>query len=178
MAIDLTQKDRLFLFNQMMILQELADIKDHLGIKQNNWYGNDYHKHFESLTHGYPIQLEDFFNFISHEMSTDDCDFVHDVLKMYREMIFSLKNLPVADQALIPSFKFAGFDGHSESKYLLYAKFLINDMKQYQEVNNKEFDSPCPMIEDYKRQLAVWENIEQDNKSQMSKEQLLSIINA
>ena len=117
--MELSKKERLFLYNQYEILKILnADDADMV---------KTYEKNQKILLNGFKYNYDDFVTWVMDDISEDISNFVWDVLQMYSVIMDSYSTLDEEHQHLINErrIKFQGFDGNEESDYYLYANFVL-----------------------------------------------------
>ena len=152
--INLTEKDRLFLSNQYLILDKL-------------YPGDGYDKLRLIAESGYINHYGDLFRSIYKELAVKDARFVLDVLDMYRSIIFSyieLKKSGAIKELKDSDVNFPGFDGNDdlEARMLGYTAFFIEDMHRYEEIkerNHTNFNSHRSVYSEYKAKLSKWKDI-------------------
>jgi uncharacterized protein YfbU (UPF0304 family) len=114
----LTPAERVTLSNQYRILEKLyPDEAEHYAALR------------EIVDGGYSIEYGDLFNNIYTEMPFEECEYVYDVLDMFRVLITSFNAL--TDKAgLTPTdVNFDGFDGNNEGKRFGFARHLQKEGK-------------------------------------------------
>jgi uncharacterized protein YfbU (UPF0304 family) len=109
----LTLAERLQLVNQFRILEKLYPER-----------AEEYAESRSIIEHGYTIQYEGVFNELHDEMDIGECQYVFDVLDMYRVLINSYEGLTDKDGLTPKDVRFRGFDGNNESKRLAFAEHL------------------------------------------------------
>ena len=127
----LSKKDRLVLANQYDILSKLT--KDDYEKKQ---YENLRDIFIGGYTRYYSLATEWF----SDEINQEECEFVVDVLNLYRDLYFSWSRSEEAREKINESdVLFKGFDLNDdiEVNYFSFYKFLVEDLGRYSEI--KEF---------------------------------------
>lgn len=152
-GINLTEKDRLFLSNQYLILDKL-------------YPGDGYDKLRLIVESGYINHYGDLFLPIYKELAVEDARFVLDVLDMYRSITFSyieLKNSGSIRELKDSDVYFPGFDGNDdlEARMLGYAAFFIEDLHRYEEIkerNHTNFNSHRSVYSEYKAKLSKWKD--------------------
>ncbi|WP_022850933.1 YfbU family protein [Limisalsivibrio acetivorans] len=171
--LTLTKKDRLILINQYKILKELTD---------NDIEERQYDKNIEILLRGYELEFEYLCEFDDNIFERKECEKVLAILNLYR-VITNIVNQNDYDEVKEHSrFLFEGFDGNNETEYLRYAKFYLEDPEKFEELSNgrenDSFNSHSPMLNVYERMLDEWENIPTVKKYQLTKEEILRILDA
>lgn len=167
MNLDLSPKERLFLANQLRILEALYPQE-----------AKDYAAWREAVEGGYSTHYADGAPWLGSELGEGDCREVLDILNMFRALKYGYQELP--DKTGIDShrIKFPGFDGNNESEYLGYADYFINRLGRFQELKDSGdgLNSHAPLLESYRRMLAVWRRLENCHK--LGKDQIQAILTA
>ncbi len=136
-------KDRVILTNQFRILQKVDPDND-----------GTYGRAIEILESGYEAEYYSIARTINEPVSMEVCDEVRSILRMYRSLLSSYKQLSdktgIADEDLA----FRGFDGNNETEHLLYAEFLASE-DEYTE--SRVFNSHAQVLEMYRRMLSEFE---------------------
>ena len=166
----LTCTERQILYNQYQILSLLCPEES---------------KYFELkmkiLSNGYTSEYGDVVNF-ENEIPEEDCDFVYDVLSMYRDLYFSFDKLDEKSNISKDDVVFRGFDGNNECKYYVFASFLLKEKDIFNEFADVGVNSHASRIDMYKKMLAVYKPILDDKigkyREYLTKGEILSIINA
>ncbi len=169
--MNLTHTERLILLNQYEILKKLDP--------ESAEYYNEV---TEILENGYSSYYEYLFKRLSPDMHKSECDFVVEVLSMYRA-IEDYKRGKSTDSEVIndPFSHFAGFDGNNESECHGFAQFQIKVQKKWQEQLPYErqtdgYNSHMPVKDSYKRMLDVWKSLRK--AFPLSAEQVRAILQA
>ena len=168
MATRFTEKERLHLVLILRVLELLED-------NETNKY--NYHYDREILEQGYMDKYDKIIKFdLKDEFSNGE--FVRDVLNMYLDIIDSFNILE--DKQDIEKIIFPGFcGGKSESRYLEYAEFLINNDSAYERLKKpkgKDFDCTCNMITSYDKMLIKYNEIEMDSRRNMTVDMIKEIL--
>jgi uncharacterized protein YfbU (UPF0304 family) len=169
-AMQLSVKDRLVLANQYEILKRLD--KDNV---------TTYEQRIKILVDGYEIFYSDLVTWYS-EMSSADSNLVLDILSMYRAIeTYKQKNPHDKDITEHHYGHFLGFDGDSEGRALVFAKFLIVDQDkfseqlEYRDVTDN-FNSHWPVIGKYSGMVDKWKELGEEYE--LSRESVLAVLNA
>jgi len=165
-----TLKERLSLINQYRILSKLyPEDSDH------------YDELIEILENGYSIFYSQITQWLSDDMPETSGKLVLNILDMYRALE-DYKRFSKDDEVIKHhrSF-FMGFDGNNETEYMSFARFLIVQQGKFSEQmvylnRNDNLNSHMPMVDTYARMLDKWHSFE--NKWQLSKQQVLEILNS
>jgi uncharacterized protein len=167
----LSKNERLQLINQYRILAALyKEDKDH------------YNELISILENGYEIFYSKLDEWVSDDMPSEEGQFVLDILSLYRA-IDNLKR--AADSAALTDHfysMFRGFDGNNETKYMGFARFLIEEQGKFSEqeeylFQNDHLNSHTPMVEKYQRMLNTVA-VSKINIWKMSVEEALRILEA
>ena len=149
--MELTKKDRLFLINQLLILEKLYP-------EEQSYYA----EHRKALQEGYKLHYSWLFSNLDDEMSEEECREVLDILEMYRAITFSYKKLKDKQGVTEEEIKFKGFDGNEETKQFSYVLYFTIDLKRYDELKDNaeypNFNSHFPMLPRYRKMLNTWKN--------------------
>jgi uncharacterized protein YfbU (UPF0304 family) len=167
--MDLTKKDRLIIANQLKILEKLyPDEADY------------YSKHRTAVEHGYKLHYEWLVEHFYDEMSEDECREVLDILNMYRALRFSYDNLEDKSGIEEEDIRFKGFDGNNETSRHSYVRYFILELERFSELAPEspysDFNTHYPVLEAYRKMLAVWSGF--TNKYQLSKDQIQQLVKA
>ncbi len=165
----LTEKDRLILFNQLEILKHLnPDDSDRYDVDQTILlYGYKYH--YDELIEGFAEELDESIS-----------QYVFDVFQMYRSLNNSYDELSREEKSEIDlkDIKFQGYDGNEEIDHYTYARFVLEELKRYDEIydNGKvKFNSHRNMLNKYDRMLNKWKSLG-DRYGTLSLSQIKDII--
>lgn len=162
--MELTKKERLLLFNQYRILQELDT--------QN---ADEYKIYQKALQYGYEIEYNNFARKFCDEMETSKCQEVIDILNMFRLLEMEYESLP--DKNGIDEFgvKFRGFYGNTECSEIGYTRYLVEDCRGFPFLSTptRDLDSHCPLLSEYKMMLERWK--QSNDKYNLTKEDLVRI---
>lgn len=151
--MELTEKERLILYNQYEILKRLdSDGEDYYNVKQ------------EILINGFKANYNDLVYGFMQETPVEVSEFVIDVLQMYSILNDSFRQLNEEDRNEIDLYdiSFKGFDGNEETDYYVYAKFFLEDLGRFDELKESEhyaINSHRNMIDKYRRMLSYWEEV-------------------
>lgn len=165
--MELSRKERLFLSNQLKILEKLYP-------KEADYY----EKHRKAVEQGYSLHYDWITENLREEMSEEECREVLDILDMYRALTFSYRDLD--DKSNLPEWKieFPGFDGNNEPKQMKYTEYFINDLNRFSELRDDsdfpDYNSHSPMLEKYRRMLSKWNEF--DQKQNLSKDEIIEIL--
>jgi uncharacterized protein len=164
----LTRTERLILSNQLLILEKL-DPKNKAHYREQR----------VAIEHGYTAHYSRVFrNVHQNELPEDECNYVIAVLDMHLALHDSYKKLSAADKKSVDRkrLRFEGFDANLETEYLWYSDFLSQFGKWKELVPRGGINSHHPTRDRYKRMLTAWNEIPQEEKWKMSKEQILRVL--
>jgi uncharacterized protein YfbU (UPF0304 family) len=92
--------------------------------------------------------------------SKADLKFVQDTLEMWNIIELSIESLNESDKNNISNYKkayrFCGFDGNKEYKFLAIANFLIDNMGYYNTFRGRDLNSHIEKLEKYKNMLFIF----------------------
>jgi uncharacterized protein len=162
--LDLSRKDRVILFNQLLILEKLYPNE-----------ADDYAKLREAVHSGYALEYGRLAESVSDEFSREGCKEVYDILEMHRALNFSHKKAGVrADDV-----RFEGFDGNGETDQMAYARYLLKDRGLYDELQQKGYDynSHFPKLDHYRAMLHEWRALG-EKRRELSAAEIQRIISA
>jgi len=148
--LPLTTTERLLLHNQFEIL------------KQVNPTNPDYHENYfknaaEILAEGY----EWYYTYIVAHIEAKvfphgNAEEVVNILQMFRDLKFSWEELGETED-IDRVLEFAGFSGNHETSELVFTRFMMNSMGEFEELMpTNKFNSHVPMLPRYRRMLNVW----------------------
>jgi hypothetical protein len=90
---------------------------------------------------------------------------VVNILEMWRLVESSFERLAVDAKRRVEAesgcgaFRFAGFDGNHESEHLGVARFMIEDLEQFESFKGRDLNSHFPVLDRYRRQHRAFEPI-------------------
>ncbi|MGA3328212.1 MAG: YfbU family protein [Terriglobia bacterium] len=145
----LTPVERLQLVNQFRILEKLypeqaADYEEWRGI----------------IARGYTIQYGDVFNEVWEEMEFADCEYVYEVLNLYRILIQSYDALTDKKGLKPEDVRFQGFDLNNESKHFSFAEHLRKQGKWTETLTGNLNSHSMTTMSLYPRMLKKFEPIQ------------------
>jgi len=165
--MDLSLKERLIISNQLRILEKLYPEE-----------AKELASHRKAVEHGYKLHYKWLVQNFYDEMSEKECAEVIEILSMYRAITFSYNNMEDKSELEEVDIKFQGFDGNEETNQFAYAQYFVIDLGRFQELayngEYTDFNSHCPMLDEYRRMLEVWNTCEHKNK--LTKEQIKRIL--
>lgn len=161
--MDLSEKERLILYNQYRILEKLyPEEEKQFQLAQTILY------------EGYESDYDDLIEMMD-SVPREICKETVDILQMFRGLYASYKNLKDKSGINKDDVKFQGFDGNEESNYYSYAKFFITEKGRFNEFEKCEMNSHSNKLPQYRDMLNVWKQFNRYS-SDLSKEQILKII--
>lgn len=169
--LDISKKDRLILYNQFKILNELCE-------------GEDYKRLMKIVEYGYALHYDELLPYLNEdEFPAEDSRFVIDVLDMYSAIYSAwsrekagLQEMGVEESDVI----FPGFDGNNETSYLAYCEFFIEDLDRFQDIKklkNGEYNSHMEMNPKYKKMVAKWKFIPTEDRYKLTASQVSNLVN-
>ncbi|WP_250131935.1 YfbU family protein [Stutzerimonas nitrititolerans] len=169
--MNLTKLERLNLINQFLILEKLYP-------EDSDYYA----KHRKALQEGYTLHYKWIFEHLYDELSEEECKEVLNILEMYRAIAWSYMQNTGKSEVDERRYQFAGFDGNNETSQLSYTSYFIIELDRFQELlygkEYNDFNSHMPMLEKYRRMLAVWQGFGSQNKMSLSKDQIENVLEA
>lgn len=151
--MELSKKERLFLYNQYEILKSLYP---------DEFETYEYNQ--KILVDGYKYNYSDLLSGFGEEVDPAISAFVFDVLQMYRSFHNSYYSLTdnEKDEINQMDITFQGFDGNEEIDHYIYARFVLEEMNRFDEIYNNgrvELNSHRNMIARYSRMVDKWKSI-------------------
>ena len=168
MDFTLTPYQRLNLYNQYTILEQLAQLRE------NEDDAKTYAERAEIVSSGYSHDYYTLTDNISEELPMLDAQLVWDTLNLYSFIYSSydnLKNPTISKDKIV----FRGFDGNYETRLLIYCRFIVNELGRYEEFAGDDFNSHCERRETYEKMIQKWNDMGKPYK--MTEDQICSIIN-
>jgi len=163
--MDLTPNERLFLFNQYKLLENLAPPVER----------EYYERCAKILQHGFSGYY-DFDSFFSPQMTQQQCDEVLDTLDTHRSLLRAYENLADRNGIDELNIRFAGFDGNNESGHMRLAEFLIAPQGEWDEFKGRDVNSHCPTLHRYRAMVREWKRSQ--NKYDLTKDDVIRISTA
>lgn len=169
--IKLTKLDRVFLINQLRILEALyPDEAEDLGVRR------------EVLERGYEMLYAWDYEYVydgSDRMSAEESQEVWDTLDMFDAI---QRSMPQGfDTEPYPITKFAGYDGNNEGKFMSFAQFTVERLKRFEYVPMQKagyWNSHMPTRPAYRRMLAEWKSKDTLHRFAMPQEELKQVLGA
>lgn len=171
--MELSLKERLFLYNQYEILK-LLNPDDEYEKKR-------YEECQKIVVEGYKYNYEDLTEGFEDDVSDEVCNFVWDVLQMYRTLNNSYYDLEQSEKDKINLYDitYKGFDGNEEGQYYSYSKFVLKDMGRYEEIykdGKAELNSHHNVLNRYSKMLNKWQELNVSRYDNLTLEQIKYII--
>lgn len=171
--MELSKKERLFLYNQYEILK-LLNADDEYMIKQ-------YELNQEILLNGFKYSYGDMTEWILDDTPDDISKFVWDVLQLHRVLYSSYGELSSEERAEIEfdDIKFDGFDGNEEADHYLYAQFILEKMNRFEEIYNDgdyTANSHANRVARYSQMLENWDRFGNGRYKNLSLQQIKKVI--
>lgn len=154
---------------RLAMLHEILAIDTVDAEEDDGGWESQYHRQMvEVLNSGYTAEYYRTFQMIEPEMTDRECGLVHDILDMFTQVEWSLRELSDEDRAslgedALRALKFRGFDFNNsqESRLASYAHYLIKDdrwkdMADRFDTKHESGNSHMPMLASYQRMLSVW----------------------
>lgn len=169
--LKLTKLDRIFLVNQLRILEGLyPDEAESLSVQR------------EALEHGYELLYAwDFENIYDGEdkMTAEESREVWDTMDMFDAIG---RSAPAqADDKDLLFRRFAGYDGNNEAKFMSFARFTVERLKRFEYVPMQRpgyWNSHMPVREVYCRMLTEWKKEPMPGRMTMSESRLKAVLAA
>ncbi|UVE47726.1 YfbU family protein [Pseudomonas chlororaphis] len=115
----------------------------------------------KAIDSGFEFEIQTLIEDVSIEpVSMVVCEEVRSILDMFRNLQNSLRENE-ADEALIKSSLFPGFDGNEETGHYSYALYLLEDKGLWRGLENREntWNSHHPTLDGYRSMLAEFEGV-------------------
>jgi uncharacterized protein len=169
--MELTIKDRLIIANQLRILEALYPKE-----------AADIARHRTAIERGYQLHYDWLVNSFEKELSEEQCREILEILDMYRALKFSYKELKDKRDINEEDLRFPGFDGNNEPAELGYVNYFVIDLERFNELRDTRalpvFNSHMPMLERYRRMLAIWKQDPMPGRFKLSRDRILAILGA
>lgn len=173
--MDLSKKERLFLYNQYEILK-LLNSKDKYMVEQ-------YEEYQDVLLNGYKYNYDNLIQGMFDDTPDEVSKFVWEVFNMFRALYNSYHELgdDQKEKINLEEIKFQGYDGNEEGEYYSYSNFILEKMKRYHEIydNGKvELNSHSHMVPTYRKMLDAWVKVRDEQYTKLTVKQINAIIEA
>lgn len=154
----LTEYQRLNLLNQYKILRDLAEMR------QDEREAQHYEELVTIVAEGYVGEYGQLTEELSEEFPQSESELVWNTLNMYRAIYDSYDRIenPTISKTDI---RFDGFDGNEEIRYYCLCKYILFDLKRFEEQTSDgrlDFNSHSRRCDLYREMLAKWDSL---NKS-------------
>lgn len=160
--MELSKKERLFLFNQYKILEKLYPEDPGLWKEPQaiilSGFAGDYDSLIDSMGN----------------VSAEACSEVISILQMFRALHDSYERLEDKSGIEKKDVVFDGFDGNEEADHYIYANFVIVEQKKFTEFNQVKLNSHANRLPGYRQKLSRWKKYDPYNA--LSKEQIQAIV--
>ncbi|CAK2832462.1 YfbU family protein [Vibrio breoganii] len=165
----LNRQERLNLVNQFLILEKLYP-------EEADYYA----KHRKAIAEGYELHYEWIYEGLWEGLSKADCQFVLEILDLYRAISFSSRHFTNETVQKHSWYQFPGFDGNNESSYMAYCRYFIVDLERFDELRYgqdiPDLNSHAPTIKKYKAMLDTWHEL--GKPIDLTSEQIINILEA
>jgi len=164
----LNKKERLQFSYTLKILEKLYP-------EEQSYYAT----HRKAIEEGYELHYEWLTEHLYEGLTEVQCREVLDILEMFRGIIFSFNALKNPKKITSNNISFPGFDGNNETLQMTYAKYFIQDLGRYKEVeelNGGDFNSHSQKLDLYRAMLLKWNSLKNNEKYQMNEETLLDLV--
>ena len=172
--MELTKPERLILYNQYLILQEL-------DVLQGTEPRPSYEEYKAILSNGFTYSYSMFDRWIDDEVPLAKQELVMDILSTYREIEMYKRDHP-EDHEVIDHVNgiFGGFDDNNERDYLSFLCFVVGKQNLFTEQlaymkTTNNFNAHVRMVETYRSMVSVFKSFKHYTKT---REQILQILNA
>jgi len=169
--LKLTKLDRIFLTNQLRIMEALYPDE-----------AKDFAIQREALERGYEMLYSWNFEYIydgADVMTEEESREVWDTLDMFAAIGRSIPE--DMDISMYPVTKFLGYDGNNETKFLSFAQYTVERLQRFEYVpmaSPRYWNSHMPVREIYGRMLGVWKQQSPAERVSLSRDQLERILGA
>lgn len=161
-----SRKERLFLSNQMRILEGLyPDEADYISTQRVA-----VERGYEFL---YDLELMNHIAGDEDAMTADEAKEVWDTLEMFGALGDADAANPAAEGEPAPLL-FRGYDGNNEGKFMGFAAYTVQKLHRFEYVKlarENYWNSHMPMRPVYQRMLAVWRALPDGSRLNLDKEQ-------
>lgn len=184
--MQLTPKERLFLYHQFEILRNQYEIMEAVGITGKegsptpSYSVNNCTEKMEMLGMGYEYFYPEMIGGFSETVSEEKSRLVMDILAIYRDIeAFKRQNTDDEIENHHLNF-FRGFDGNNETEYMQFTRFIISTLGKFTEQEdyikqNDNFNSHAPYVQTYQSMIFKWNDL---GKDLSTRENILAILNA
>ena len=169
--LKLTKLERIFLINQLRILEALYPREaEKLSIQR------------EAFECGYELLYGLWSEYIADgddKMAAEECQEVFNTMDMFDAIGRSKPD--DLDVSEFPMTKFSGYDGNNETKFMAFAQFVVERWGRFQYLQMREprgWNAHQRVRNTYRQMLAIWTELPHDERFSMSPEQLKSVLSA
>lgn len=169
----LSRLERLFLSNQMRILEALyPDEANSIAVRR------------EALERGYEMLYEwdmDYIYVGDDVMTVEESKEVWDTLDMFDAINRSIEQIGSVELQENASAKFRGYDGNNESKFMAFTAFTVERLKRFEFVPTPKkgyWNSHMPVRDMYNRMLAEWRKVPRERRHELTEAELTEILGA
>lgn len=169
--LKLTKLDRIFLVNQLRIMEALYPDE-----------APDISVHREALERGYEMLYAWDYEYIydgDEKMTVEESREVWDTMDMFDGID---RSMPANfDASSYPTTKFAGYDGNTEAKFMSFARYTVERLNRFEYlpmVKKGYWNSHMPIREVYQRMLEEWTQLPHLERFSMSEDTLKSVLAA
>ncbi len=170
--MNLSKIQRLFLYNQYLILKKLYPDEAEI-----------FSKFCKILSEGYTREYSNMLEIFDEEMSEEKCKEVYDILDMYNSLNISYDGLSDKSGIVKERIQFPGFDGNFEGDQYKYALYLIDYLGRYENLRESKdkFDflnSHSRYMDKYRAMLKVWKSFPVEKRYELNAQQIQEILEA
>lgn len=161
-------KERFIIANQLKILEKLYPEEQ-----------ETYESNRKAIEYGFELHYDWIMEHIYEGLTSEQCNFVLNVLDMYASILHSFNKLK-SDKINEEDVIFRGFDGNNETMYMAYARYFLEDLDRYREIQESSknyYNSHSRMVSKYKSMLKKFNNYKQPYTYDLTEEHLLDLIN-
>ncbi len=169
----LSRLDRLFLSNQMRILEALYPDE-----------AVDIATHREAIERGYEMLYQWDMDHIydgDDVMSAEESAEVWDTLDMFDAINRFVENSDDEELKRAPFTKFLGYDGNNETKFMAFTAYTIERLHRFEYVPTPSkgyWNSHMPVRDNYNRMLEEWRKVPRMRRLELTREEVDAILAA
>lgn len=169
----LTRIERYTLSNQLRIMESMfPNEANDLSVQREIFEKGYEFLYDQGMQHIYPDD---------ETMKAADCKEVWDTMDMFDGIDRSLPVLTKEEIDAALFTKFSGYDGNNEGGFMFFAEFTVERLRRFTYLKLDKpgyWNSHFPIRQVYQRMLAVWEKFPVKERFNMSRDQLLSVLDA
>jgi hypothetical protein len=147
--MDLSEKDRWMIANQLKILEKLYPEE-----------AKNYSVQRKAIERGYKLHYLGLTEYFEKEMPEEKCKEVIEILNMYRAITFSYQKAEDKEGLEESAIRFEGFDGNEEGEQFGYTLYFIEDLGRFDELRGGAeypyLNSHRNMLYKYRKMLQIW----------------------